>query len=86
MHVIKYIPVVISMEQPRAVLDVVRAVLAAAGAAPEVDVQGTAVHELPHQALRCDRARAELGFAPQVAWEEALDRTVAWYRRALAGG
>jgi nucleoside-diphosphate-sugar epimerase len=31
------------------------------------------------------KARNLLGYTPLVSFDEGLDRTVAWYRRALAG-
>ena len=73
----------LSMEQPRGVLDVVRAVLSAAGRPDAVRVLDQAPGELPHQALRCDRARVELGFEAAVSWDDALERTLAWYRAHL---
>jgi CDP-glucose 4,6-dehydratase len=75
----------LSMEQPRTVLAVVQAVLRAAGRPDAVRVLNQAPGELPHQALRCDRARAELGFRPSVSWDAALARALAWYRLHLGG-
>jgi len=46
----------------------------------EPDVQATAIHEIPHQYLSAERARRVLGWTPHWTVEEALDRTVGWYR------
>lgn len=46
----------------------------------EPDVQATATHEIPHQYLSAERARRVLGWTPRWTVEEALDRTVGWYR------
>ena len=49
----------------------------------DLTILGEAADELPHQALSCARARAELDFAAPTAWEDALEETAAWCRAAL---
>jgi UDP-glucose 4-epimerase len=40
---------------------------------------------VPQSVSAIDAARADLGFAPRVGFEEGLKRTMAWYRN-MAGG
>ena len=45
-----------------------------------------ATNEIADQYLDAGRARKLLGWAPRVALDEGLARTIDWYRRALAAG
>jgi len=47
------------------------------------DVRGEADHEIIHQYLSAAKARRLLGWAPLFSLEEALGRTVDWYREYL---
>lgn len=47
-------------------------------------VRGEAAHEIRHQYLSAEKARHLLGWAPLFSIEEALERTVEWYRAFLA--
>ncbi len=74
-----------SMERPLSVLAMVQALQGAAGSDRPARVLDQAAGELQHQALRCDRARLELGWSAAHSLPEALAQTVAWYRAALGG-
>lgn len=73
----------LSMEQPRTVKAVAESLLAVLGRPGDLTILGEAADELPHQALSCARAHADLGFAAPTAWEDALIETAAWYRATL---
>jgi CDP-glucose 4,6-dehydratase len=67
---------------PLRVLDVVRAVCAAAGSAlePEIRGHGTPAGEIDRQWVDAGKLRGLSGWAPQVGLAEGLARTLAWYR------
>ncbi|MEF3121673.1 UDP-glucuronic acid decarboxylase family protein [Kocuria flava] len=67
------------------VLRIAEDVLAATGSASSVEFVGRPVDD--PQVRRPDTALAAevLGWAPEVAWEEGLRRTVEWFRTALEG-
>jgi len=75
----------ISYEQPQSVTELVARILTLMG---RPDLQPTildeARNEIVEQYLDATRARKLLGWAPRVALDEGLTRTVAWYRRLLA--
>jgi len=48
-----------------------------------LDVRAEALHEIRHQYLDASKARQELGWQPRFTLEEALTRTIAWYRAFL---
>ena len=73
----------LSTERPLSVLDLVRLIQEAAGTDLEPDIRATARHEIPHQFLSAAKARKVLGWQPRHTVEEALARTVDWYRAAL---
>jgi CDP-glucose 4,6-dehydratase len=73
----------LSMEQPRTVHAVAQALLDVLGRPDALTILGQAKDELPHQALSCARARADLGFAAPTSWEAALAETAAWYEHTL---
>ena len=66
--------------RPIAVLDVVRAVCAAAGVELEPVVLDEARSEIPRQYVDSTKLRDLTGWSPQVDLEEGLRRTVDWYR------
>jgi CDP-glucose 4,6-dehydratase len=65
---------------PIAVLDVVRAVCAAAEVELEPVVLGEAQAEIAHQYVDFTKLRELTGWEPRVPLDEGLRRTVAWYR------
>ena len=50
-----------------------------------LDVRAEAQHEIRHQYLDASKARQRLGWQPRFTLEEALARTIAWYRAFLEG-
>ena len=72
-----------STEQPLSVLGLVDLVQEAAGTNLEPDVQGSAGHEIPHQALSATKAHPLLGWQPRYTVQEALSETAEWYRAEL---
>ena len=74
----------LSTERPLSVLDFVGLIQEAAGTDLEPDIRSTARHEIPHQFLSAAKARKVLGWQPRHTVEEALARTVDWYRAALS--
>ena len=72
-----------SNEQPMTVLEIVDRILRTMGADVKPDVRGEAANEIREQYLSAARARG-LGWAPLFEIQDALERTVRWYRRALS--
>jgi CDP-glucose 4,6-dehydratase len=68
--------------QPHRVLDVVRLIcrLAGTGVEPDVRGAGTPAGEIDRQWVDAGKLRDLTGWAPSVALEEGLERTLAWYR------
>ncbi len=73
-----------SNEQPIAVLDLVRRLLARMGSGLEPDVRNQARGEISRQYLSAAKARQRLGWKPQFDLDAGLDRTIAWYREFFA--
>ena len=73
-----------SNEEPMTVLEMVGRILGTMGADLEPEVRGEASNEIRDQYLSAARARS-LGWAPLFAIDDALERTVRWYRHALEG-
>jgi CDP-glucose 4,6-dehydratase len=65
------------------VLDLTRRILALMGSSLEPDVQNRATHEIRHQYLSAEKAKATLQWAPLYTLDEGLKRTVGWYRHFL---
>ncbi len=65
------------------VLDLVEAILKVIGSELDPDVRGEAKHEIRRQYLSAEKARLRLGWSPLFSLEEALERTVQWYREYL---
>lgn len=70
-------------EEPRDVLAVVRAIEAAVGVSLPPVIQGHAPAEIEQQHLSAQKARRALGWQPTFAFDDAMARTVAWYRAYL---
>jgi CDP-glucose 4,6-dehydratase len=71
-----------SNEQPMTVLEIVDRVLRVMGSDLQPEVRCEAANEIREQYLSAARVRA-LGWAPIFEIDQALERTVAWYRQAL---
>jgi CDP-glucose 4,6-dehydratase len=66
------------------VLDFVRKVLERMGVAIEPEVRNEPTHEIQRQWLSAEKARRVLRWAPTLALDQALDRTIEWHRQFLA--
>jgi CDP-glucose 4,6-dehydratase len=66
--------------RPTPVLEVVRAVCAAAGVESEPDLRGEARAEIDRQFVDATKLRERTGWEPRVSLEAGLARTVEWYR------
>lgn len=75
-----------SYEDPVSVLDLVARIQARLGTSVPLQILGQASHEIPAQHLSATKARETLGWAPKIALDEGLDRTITWYRRYLKDG
>jgi CDP-glucose 4,6-dehydratase len=71
-----------SNEEPLTVLEMVERVLRVLATDLEPEVLGEASNEIRDQYLSAARARS-MGWAPLFGIDDALERTVAWYRGAL---
>ncbi len=70
--------------RPRTVLEIVEAIIAAAGRTDlKPVVLGTASNEIQEQYLDSTKAHQVLGWEPQYTLEEGLRETVGWYREFL---
>jgi CDP-glucose 4,6-dehydratase len=67
------------------VLDFTRRILGVMRSDLEPMVLNEARHEIPFQALGAAKARERLGWAPSFEMDDALGRTVAWYRDFFDG-
>ena len=69
--------------EPVAVRDVVATICRVADSAVQADIrgEGTPEGEIDRQFVDASKLRALTGWAPQVALEDGLRRTVEWYRR-----
>lgn len=67
----------------RSVLEIVQLVCEAAGTGVEASLQGSAVPEgeVERQVIDYGKLRAATGWAPGIALEDGIERTVQWYRR-----
>lgn len=72
-----------SYEQPRSVLELVERMLSAMGSDLEPDIRNEASNEIRDQYLSAAKARQVLGWQPEHALDEALGRTIEWYRGFL---
>ena len=67
---------------PVKVLDLVRAVLRHCGREDlEPEVRGEATNEIPSQYLDASKAGRALGWKPEFALDQGLERTVTWYKK-----
>lgn len=68
------------VEKPVSVMDVVSTVLSVEGKGVEVHIDNNSEQELHYQHLNWGLARRQLGWRPQVSFEEGIKRTYAWYK------
>jgi CDP-glucose 4,6-dehydratase len=66
------------------VLDLVRRMLKRMDSGLEPVICNEASHEIRHQYLSAERARVDLGWRPLFTLDDAMDRTIAWYREFFA--
>lgn len=64
--------------QGNTLLRLAELIAAALGRVPEVRIEAPLVGEVTHYVANIGKARALLGYEPQVALEEGIPRTVAW--------
>jgi CDP-glucose 4,6-dehydratase len=69
-----------STETPLGALDAVNRILAAMGSTLEPDIRNEARAEIKNQFLSAKKAREVLGWKPVYAVDDALARTISWYR------
>ena len=74
-----------SAAKPLSVLELVEALVKAAGVRLEPVVEGRHVAEIQAQFLSSERARRVLGWEARFPMEQALAETVEWYRSFLGG-
>jgi CDP-glucose 4,6-dehydratase len=68
-----------SDENPIAVIDLVKTIYRISGKKENYKILDQAEFEIEHQYLASSKARRVLGWRPQVALEEGLRMTIAWY-------
>jgi len=66
------------------VIDLVERILGAMGSELKPEVRGEATNEIRHQYLSATKAKSVLDWSPQFSLDDALGRTIAWYRQFLA--
>ena len=66
------------------VTDLVERILGVMGSDLKPEVRGEATNEIRHQYLSATKARSVLDWSPQFSLDDALGRTIAWYRQFLA--
>jgi CDP-glucose 4,6-dehydratase len=69
-----------STETPLSALAAVKKILAAMGSTLEPDIRNEARAEIKNQFLSAKKARDVLGWKPAYAVDDALARTIGWYR------
>lgn len=75
----------LSSETRLTVLELVRHLLRLTGSSLEPDIQNQAKHEIKNQYMSAAKIRAALGWQPLFSLDEALQRTIDWYRAYFAG-
>jgi len=66
------------------VIDLVERILGVMGSELKPEVRGEATNEIRHQYLSATKARSVLDWSPQFSLDDALGRTIDWYRQFLA--
>jgi UDP-glucuronate decarboxylase len=79
-------PVNLGNPEEVTILELARTVARAAGVEPTIELRPRPVDDPEVRRPDITRAVTELGWKPQVSLEEGVQRTVPWFRRALAAG
>ena len=66
------------------VIDLVERILGVMGSDLKPEVRGEATNEIRHQYLSATKAKSVLDWSPQFSLDDALGRTIDWYRQFLA--
>ena len=74
-----------STENPITVLEMVGAIITTIGSNQRPTILNAAQHEIPDQYLSAVKAKTVLGWQPRYAFDEAIKKTVDWYRDFLHG-
>jgi len=72
-----------SNETQITVLDLVHSILQQMQSKLQPRILNQASNEIRHQYLSAERARKELSWSPKFTLDQGLNKTIAWYRRAL---
>jgi CDP-glucose 4,6-dehydratase len=72
-----------SNEAQISVLELVNKILAKLDSKLKPEILNQASNEIRHQFLSAERARKELNWKPMFTLDEGLEKTIAWYRKAL---
>ena len=72
-----------STESPRSVLQMVERILGLMGSELKPEIRNEARHEIAEQYLDASKAKQVLGWSPRFTLDEALRRTIDWYRELL---
>ena len=72
-----------SNEAQISVLELVQKILAKLDSQLKPEILNQASNEIRHQFLSAERARKELSWKPMFTLDQGLDKTIAWYRKAL---
>ena len=67
-------------------MEIVNRILAALRSNLRPEIQNRASGEIRHQCLDSGKARRLLGWRPMFTLEDALERTIRWYREFLGVG
>jgi CDP-glucose 4,6-dehydratase len=73
-----------SNESPLTVIELVRELMSLLGSDLEPDVRNEATNEIREQYLTAEKARQVMGWEPLFTRQDALRRTIDWYRDFLA--
>lgn len=73
-----------STESPLTVMDLVQQILKSMNSQLEPVILSQASNEIKDQYLCSEKAREQLGWKPQFAFDEAMNRTISWYRDYFA--
>lgn len=72
-----------STEEPMTVIEIAQKVLDVMGSDLELDIRNEASNEILEQHLSAAKAREQLGWQPQYSMDDALKKTIDWYRSTL---
>jgi CDP-glucose 4,6-dehydratase len=72
-----------SNEAQISVLELVEKILVKLDSQLKPEILNQASNEIRHQFLSAERARKELSWKPMFTLDQGLEKTIAWYRKAL---